>query len=387
MSITSLAARNALRNKFRTLMTVLGVGTAVLAFVTLRTVLHAWNVGVESAAKDRLATRAKVSFVIPLPKRYAEDIAAVPGLKATSYGNFFGGQLAKSKNEFFQTIAAADNIFDVYPEMSVSAETLARWRADKPGAIVGDVLAKRLHLQIGDKVILAGTMYPGNWEFRVDGFYTAPEHAAVDRSTFYFHWDYLNEGAPPRQKNFIGMLLSRVDNPDQSAAVSAAIDKLFATADVQTVTTSERAMNNSLLKGSGTILEALTFISFMILVIMTLILSNTIAMAVRERTAEYGVLRAIGFSPRYVRMLIVSETVTLSACGAAVGCALAYPIVGVAGKWIEENMGQFFPSFSVGLGTMSAALAITLVLGGVASLMPALRAGRMQVTDALREVA
>ena len=74
MTLWSVAARNTLRNKFRTLMTVLGGAVAVLVFVLLRTVLYAWNVGVDYAAKDRLATRHKISIVIPLPKHYIEDV-------------------------------------------------------------------------------------------------------------------------------------------------------------------------------------------------------------------------------------------------------------------------------------------------------------------------
>lgn len=387
MTLVSIAARNALRNKFRTIMTVLGIAIAVLAFVTLRTILHAWNVGLESAAKDRLATRAKVSFVIPLPKRYIDDVAAVPGVKIASYANYFGGQWPKDANQSLATMAAADNIFDIYPEMSVAPAALAQWKADKKGAIIGDVLAKRLGIHVGDNVVLTGTIYPGDWEFTVDGLYTAPEQSAVDHSTFYFHWDYLNDGAPPHQKGFIGLILTRVDDPSKSAAVSRAIDGIFDDRDVQTATMSERAMTNSFLGGITAVLDALDFISIVTLLIMMLILGNTVAMGVRERTAEYGVLRALGFDPWHVRTLIVAETLTVSLGAAVLGCAMAYPLLGAVGRWFEENMGQFFPTFRVTSVTLAVALALSVIVGGLASLIPALRAGRIQVTDALREIA
>jgi putative ABC transport system permease protein len=388
VTLLEVAARNALRNKFRTFMTVLGGAVAVLAFVMLRTVLHAWNVGVEYAAKDRLATRHKVSFVIPLPKKYIDEVAAVPGVKIATYMNWFGAKWPKDPNEFFATLAVADNVFEVYPEMQVAPAAMAQWKSDKKGAIVGDMLARKLGLHVGDKVVLTGTIYPGDWEYTVDGLYTAPEQSAVDRSSFYFHWDYMNDGALPRQKNYIGWILTRIDDASKGPAVSAAIDRLFDDRDVQTATMSERAMNNSFLGGISAILDALDIVSIIILLIMMLILGNTIAMGVRERTTEYGVLRALGFEPGHIRLFIVGEAVTVATIAALVGCVLAFPIVQMGmGKWLEENMGQFFPYFRVTLPTLAVALGLTVILGALASLIPAVRAGRMQVTEALRRIA
>jgi putative ABC transport system permease protein len=389
VTLWSVAARNTLRNKFRTLMTVAGGAVAVVAFLMLRTVLSAWNVGVEYAAKDRLATRHKVSFVIPLPKKYIDDVRQnVPGVKQASYMNWFGAKWPKDPNEFFATLAAADDVFEIYPEMKIPADQLEAWHHDKKGAVVGDMLAKKLGMHVGDKVTLTGTIYPGDWEFVVDAIYTAPLQSAVDRSTFYFHWDYMNDGALPRQKNYIGWIITRVDDPSRSAEVTSAIDRLFDDRDTQTATMSERAMNNSFLGGISAILDALNIVSIIILAIMMLILGNTIAMGVRERTMEYGVLRALGFMPGHIRTFIIGEALTVSLASAAVGVALAFPIVQMGmGQWLEENMGGFFPVFRLDATAIVAAVVLTLALGALASLIPAIRAGKMQVTEALRRIA
>ena len=389
MTLWSVAAKNTLRNKFRTTMTVLGGAVAVIAFIMLRTVLDAWNVGVEYAAKDRLGTRNKISFVIPLPKHYIDDVRNdIKGIKSASYCDWFGAKWPKDPNEFFANLACSDNIFESYPEMKVDPAVLERWKADKKGAIVGDVLAKKLGMHVGDKVVLTGSIYPGDWEFTVDGIYTAPAQSPVDRSTFFFHWDYKNEGAPAQMKNLIGWIVTRVDDPSQSAAVSASIDKLIDDRDMQTATMSERAMNNSFLGGISSILDALNIVSVIILVIMMLILGNTIAMAVRERTTEYGVLRALGFEPGHIRAFIVGEAITTSLLAGLVGVGLAYPFVQMGmGKWLEENMGQFFPYFRVNPMTALLALVLTVLLGAVATLLPAVRAGKMEVTEAHRRIA
>jgi len=387
MTLWSVAARNTLRNRFRTTMTVLGGAVAVIAFVMLRTVLSAWSAGAEYAAKDRLATRNKVSFVIALPKKYIDGVRGVQGVKSATWMNWFGGKLAAYPDEFFANMAVADNAFDVYDEAKVEPAQFAAWKTDKTGAIVGDSLASKFHWKVGDKVVLQGTIFPGDWSFTVDGIYTVPKESGLPRSNFWFHWDYLNDGLPPRQRDKIGWIVARIDDPAKSAAISARIDSLFDDSDVQTETMSEQALNNSFLGGVSAILDALNIVSVIILLIMMLILGNTIAMGVRERTTEYGVLRALGFQPAHIRTFIVGEALTLSFVAAALGLLLSVPLVSGLGGFLEENMGQFFPRFRMSALTAIAAVSFTLGLGALASLIPAFRAGRMPVTDALRRIA
>jgi len=136
------------------------------------------------------------------------------------------------------------------------------------------------------------------------------------------------------------------------------------------------------------ILSALDIVSIIIMVIMMMILGNTIAMAVRERTTEYGVLRAIGFEPGHIRWFIVGEAVVMGLCAGAAGILLSYPVVELGmGRFLEENMGSWFPYFRV--DKMTALLGVLLAVGlsVVAALLPAHRAAKLSVVDALRRVA
>ncbi|WP_437668839.1 ABC transporter permease [Sorangium sp. So ce131] len=388
MSLLSVAARNVLRNKFRTFLTVVGAAVAVLAFVLLRTVLTAWNVAADYAAKDRIGTRHKVSFILPLPKRYIDTMREVPGVTEASYMNWFGGKDPKDANNFFASMAVdSRTFFKVYDEMVVSPEDMERWLGDRKGAIVGDVLANKLGVKIGDTVMLEGTIHPGPWQFTVSGVYRATRKS-VDRSQFIFHWDYLNESIPERQRDQVGWIVARINDPSQSAAISAAVDKIFDEKDIQTATMSERAMNLSFMAMMSAVLTALNVVSVIILAIMMMILGNTIAMGVRERTREYGVLRALGFEPKHVRLFIIGEAATIGLLAGVVGLALSYPIVELGmGRFLEENMGSMFPYFRIDPATAVAALGLAMVLSLVASLIPAYRASKLSVTDALRRVA
>jgi len=233
---------------------------------------------------------------------------------------------------------------------------------------------------------LQGTIFPGDWEFNVDGIYVATQKS-VDRSQLVFHWAYLNESMPERRKDLVGWIISRIDNPNESANLSAAVDKVFDEKDVQTTTMSERSMNNSFMAAFSAILTALNIVSVIILLIMMLILGNTIAMGVRERTREYGVLRALGFSPQHVATFVIGEALAIGVLAGALGCALSYPIVQLGmGRWLEENMGSFFPYFRVSAETAVVASLLSVVLGVVSAIIPAMQASRLTIIDSLRRV-
>lgn len=391
MTIGLLAAKNVLRNRFRTALTVVGVAMAILAFVSLRTVISSWEQAATYAAKDRLGTRNKVSFVVPLPIKYVQQIREMDGVTGVSYMNWFGGKDPKHEHEFFATMAVDHRtVLSVYDEIDVPEEQKAAWMADsnKQGVLVGDVLAKKMGWKVGDPVTLTGTIYPkpGDWPFTITGIYTTTKKS-IDRTQFWFHWDYLNDSMPAERQGKVGWLVVRVKDATAGNEVAAAIDAKFKGAGDETFTQSERALNLSFMAMFSAILSAVHIVSIVILMIMMLILGNTIAMGVRERTNEYGTLRAIGFLPRHVAMFIMGEALTIGVLGGGLGILLAIPLINMGmGKWLEENMGGLFPTFQVAGTTFAAAMVLAILLGAVASAVPAWRASKLSVTDALRRV-
>jgi putative ABC transport system permease protein len=322
-----------------------------------------------------------------LPKRYVDQIGQVPGVRKVTFANWFGGRDPAHEQEFFATLAIdGKTFFDVYDEITVPKDHLARWNDDRRGAIVGDVLAKKLDWKVGQKITLRSGIYPGDWDFNIDGIYQTTGKT-VDRSQVLFHWEYVNEAMPERRKDQVGWITSRVTDPDRSADTGKLIDKAFDEREIQTLSQDEHSFATSFLGMMSAILKALDVISLAILVIMLLILGNTIAMGVRERTREYGVLRAIGFSPARVMGFILGESVAIGCIGGGLGVLIAYPVVERGmGRWLEENMGRFFPYFRLDPKTIGAAMALALLLGALAAAIPAYRASKTSVVDALRRV-
>lgn len=388
MTLTTIAIRNIGRNKFRTVFTILGVVVTMLVFMMIRTVIWSWTAAIEQASTDRVATRHKVSLVMQLPKRYAEEIRQIPGVKQVAYANWFGAKYPKAETEFFPTFAVEPKDYlDVYNEMLIDAAQREAWSQNRRGAIIGDALAKKFGWKVGDRVTLRGTIYPGDWEFEISGIYTA-KRASVDRSSLLFHWEYLNESPMVKIKDQVGWIVARIDDPARSAEISKAIDKKFDDRDLQTLTMSEGQLNASFLGAFSAVLKALDIVSVVIMVIMTLILGNTIAMGVRERTHEYGVLRAIGFVPRHILLGVFAESITIGVLGGAIGLLLSYPLVERGlGRVLEENMGAIFPFFRIAPTLAALAFGLAVLLSVVAAIVPARQAAGLNVVDSLRRVA
>ena len=303
MTLAGLAVRNVLRNTFRATLTVLGVAVATVAFIFLRTLLSAWTDAAEFAVKDRLITRHKITFVMTLPRRYIDDVRNIPHVRVATFANWFGAKDPKHDREFFANMAVDEaSYFKVYDDIVVPPDQMETWLHDPQGAIVGNVLAAKMGWKVGDKVSLESGIYPvrPQWDFKIDGIYDT-QSRSLDRSSFYFHWKFMNDSQPPERRDQIGWIISRVDNSNNTANIAAAVDKVFDERDTQTLSQDERAFTASFLAGLSAVLTAVNIISIVILVIMMLVLGNTIAMGVRERTSEYGVLKALGFSGRRSR--------------------------------------------------------------------------------------
>lgn len=387
MTFLGLAARNLRRNPVRTGLTIFGVATAVIAFVLLRTVISAWNAGVDNAAQDRIGTRHKVSFIIPLPRRYVDVVRQTPGVTASTWMNWFGGKNPRNENDFFGTLAIdPESFFDVYDEVRLPADQRRAFAENRRGAIVGQSLARRLDLSVGDRFTLAGTIYPGNFVFEIVGIYTATRRS-FDESQFLFHWAYLNEIAPESERDKVGWIVSRVRDPRGSPALSQRIDRVFETQDQPTLTMSERAMNLSFMGMLSALLTAIDIVSLIILLILTMLLGNTIAMGVRERTQEYGVLRALGFLPKHVAFFILGEAATLGLAAGVVGVSLAVVLInhGVS-RFLEEQMAAFFPYFRIEPIVCVQGVVLAVVLGLASAAIPAFGASRLTVVSALRRV-
>jgi putative ABC transport system permease protein len=381
MTLTGLALRNTfLRNKTRSVLTIAGVVLSAVAFLFLRTILTAWYSSAEASSADRVVTRNAISLINPLPLNYAQRIAQVPGVTKVTWSNWFGGIYKDRKNFFAQFAIDAPTALEVFSIRFLAGDK-QDFLSDRNSCIVGKDLVKKYGFKVGDTIPLFSEIYPGDWKFRVAGIIEGTDDASIG-NTMYFHWARLNDSLPERIKNTVGVFTSTISNANDSPRVSRDIDALFANSDAETHTETEKAFRLQFVTGSGAILSALETMSGVILVIMALILGNTLAMGLRERTSELGAMRAIGFLPKHVRTLALSEGALLGAVGGLLGVFLARPILTGFGR----AMAQFGFLSNVGFnaGTAIATVLVAGIIGAAASAFPAVQAARLPIVDALR---
>jgi putative ABC transport system permease protein len=384
MLLPRLIARNAFRHKLRTALTVVGIVVAITAFGLLRTIVDAWYAGANASSSARLVTRSAVSLVFSLPLTYAQKIRQVPGVRSVSWANWFGGVYVSERNFFPQFAIDAPTYLDMYPEFILSPAERKAFMTDRKGAVVGRKLAEQYGWSVGDVIPLRGTIYPGSWSFTLRGIYDAEQ--GVDQSTFFFHWDYLNEAIKriyPRRADQTGVFIVQLREPGEAAEVSAAIDATFKNSLAETRTETEKAFQLSFVAMTEAILLAIQAVSFVVIVIIMAVMANTMAMTARERGSEYATLKALGFSGGFVARLIMAESIGIALFGGAVAIALTLPLA----RAFAERMGTLFPIFFVSEETMLLQACAALCVGVVAALFPAWRTASVRIVDGLRAVA
>src|SRR5438132_6864224 len=384
MYVVLLVLKNALRHKLRTILTVVGIVVAITAFGLLRTIVDAWYAGANASSSARLITRNAVSLVFSMPLTYAQRIRQVPGVASVAWANWFGGVYISERNFFPQFAISAPSYLEMYPEYMLSPEEKKAFLTDRTGAIAGRKLAELYGWKIGDQIPLRGTIFPGTWTFTLRGIYDGADKG-TDQSTFFFHWDYLNETMKkqfPRRAEQTGVFVVQLKDPQQAAEVSEAIDATFKNSLAETLTETEKAFQLGFVAMTEAILLAIQAVSFVVIVLIMAVMANTMAMTARERYGEYATMKALGFGNGYIAILIFAESIGIAFVGGLSGIALTFPIA----RAFADQMGTLFPIFFVSDQTVAMQLGAALAVGAVAACVPAWTAARLRIVDGLRAI-
>src|SRR3954469_4620093 len=326
MHALKLITRNALRHKLRTALTVLGLTIAVLAYGLLNTVVDAWYAGAAAASNARLVTRNAISLSFSLPLSYENRIRGVEGVTLVARSSWFGGVYREPKN-FFAQFAVSDNYLDLYPELIVPAQQRSDYVRDRKGCLVGRQLATQFGFKVGDVIPIKGTIYPGTWEFVVRGIMDGRDESTITRQLI-FHWDYLNESVRKqagRRADQVGVYVLGIAVPEEAAASSRNVDDVFRNSLAETLTETEQAFQLGFVAMSNQIIAAIRVVSYVVIVIIMAVMANAMAMSARERTVEYATLKALGFGPGFLALLMFGESLTLCIAGGGLGTLLAPP--------------------------------------------------------------
>ena len=371
----------------RTILTLLSLSVAIFLLCTLRTMVNGIDAGVEAAASNRLVVQSAVSLFVDLPVSYQPKIEAVSGVEDTTKFQWFGGYYRERSNFFAQFAVDHDVFLDLYPEVQLLTGSADAFKKNRRGCLIGQDIQRKFDLKVGDALPITGTIFSKDtaWEFQVEGVYKATS-ANIDDNTMFFHFDYLDEtlrsGAAVGPSG-CGTFMVKMAPGVVPERLMADIDKLFENGPQRVQTTTAAEFQRQFVTMIGSVPQFIAAIGGGVLFAIVLAVLNTMLMAGRERTQDLGVLKALGFTDAATSVLLMSESLFLCVLGGLGGVGFALLVEPVLAKVIR----MVVPHFVITGETISYALLLSVGIGLLAGVVPAWRANRLRVVEALREEA
>ena len=382
MKYLYLVWSNLRRKKMRTILTLLSIMVAFMLFGYLGAIRQGFSQGIDAAGVDRLIVRHKISIIQLLPEAYESRIEQIDGVIDAAHQTWFGGIYQKPSNFFAQMPVKPQEYLDMFPEFLLSDEERQAWFKTRSGAVAGRGIADRFDWKVGDRIPINATIWTRKggertWEFDLVGIYDGAEKG-TDTSQFLFRYDFFDESRQFAQGQ-VGWYTVRISDPDRAAETAALIDAEFANSPYETKAEPEGAFLQGFANQIGDIGFIMMSIVAAVFFTILLVAGNTMAYAVRERTNELAVLKAIGFTDRAVLGLVLGESLVLTGLGGAIGLSLAWLLVSTG-----DPTGGSLPMFYIPVKDLVTGVVLIGVMALVAGILPALQAQRLRIADALR---
>jgi putative ABC transport system permease protein len=266
----------------------------------------------------------------------------------------------------------------VYPEYRVPPEQMKAFAAERTAALLGKKTADRHNLKIGDRVTIIGDIFPVNLELTIRGIF---DHKN-DRESLVFRYDYLNESLPDGRADYVSTFIIKMRNPEDAPSIMREVDGMFRNATLQTKTETEKEFERSFLAFLGNVKLFLLSICAAVTFTILLVAGNTMAMSVRERVREVGILKTLGFTPGAILGILIGESVAISLIGGLIGVGLAHLVC--AGMRQMPSMFANMNNMEVPPQVAAICLGVAAVIGLISCLVPAWTAARRPIVESLR---
>ncbi len=374
-----LVLKNCWRNRRRTFLTIASISISMCLLGVMIAMYHALYLSDAPPEQAlRLVTRNRVSLTQQMPESYKNRIKQIPGVREVMISQWFNGTYKDPKNFFARFAADSEKVFTIYQELKIPNDQRIAFERDRTGCVIGRDLANKYKLNIGDRMALVGDIFPGNYEFTIRGIFDSPRASEI----MYFNREYLEQSLPERRRGQAGVFTMLIDDPSSAGRIAAAIDNEYRNAPAQTKTESEQQYLLGFVSMLGNVKVFLIAICAAVMFTILLVSANTMAMSVRERVREVGVLKTLGFTDGNVLGMILGEAIAISLLGGTIGFLLSTVLVGGVG---HSPAGGLLPPLQPFEPSVAAACILTaVVIGFVSSLVPALGAARTPIVDALR---
>jgi putative ABC transport system permease protein len=378
MKYLRLIFRNVLRNRRRTILTVLSISLSLFLISTLKTLLDELeNPPATPESAKRLITRHKVSLGVMMPLAYKDKIRSVPGVVEVMPYQWFGGIYKDPANFFGQFAVDADKLFVLYPEYKIDDPAhIQDFVKERTAALAGVKLAKKYGWKLGERITLKGTFTTFDVESTIRGFVDG----AGSESTYFFHYDYFNELG--NNAGQVGTIAMKAKSVEDIPAIAETIDNMFANSTAPTKTESEKAFFLSFVSMYGNVRLLVASISTVVIFTIILVAANTMAMSIRERTGEIAILKTLGFTPGQVLGMTIAESLIIALAGGLLGTLGARVAYGSVD--FNDLTQGFVTEFVVRPETILMAIGLSIIVAFTSTLLPAWAASRLSIAEAIR---
>lgn len=379
-----LMLKNTLRNRRRSVLTIFSIGASLcllgLMFALYRGLFLA---PARPGQELRLVTHHKVSMTQPMPYSYAAKIRQVPGVAGVMTWQWFGGTYkdARDRNNFFARFCAEPaEFFKVHTDIEMPEEQRRAFLQLRTGAIVSNDLAERMHWKLGERIFVIGDIFPVSLELKLVGIF----HDANTSETLYFNREYLREllGPNSSRADTVGAFQIQAESADAVPHVAKAIDTMFENSTAPTKSESEQAFTLQFISFLGNVKMYLMVICGAVTFTILLVSANTMAMSVRERTREVGILKTLGYSPGSILFMVLGEAGMISMIGGAIGVGMAAGLTGLLRS--APSFIQQMKTLTITPDVAALCVGLAIAIGVLSSLIPAWNAARMPILESLR---
>jgi putative ABC transport system permease protein len=335
----------------------------------------------------RISVHHKAGLTYWLPFAFVHKVRGIPGVAGVNHYSWFGGVYDEPKNMFPNFAVDPQTVEQVWPDYLIDPEAVGRFKRIRNAVLVGEQNMRKFGWRIGQDVTLRGTIFPVDLTFQVVG--VIPERTG-NGAVFWFNREYLQEAMEPRGGlRAVGMIWVRADRPENVERIMRAVDALFRNSEAETAAETEKSFFASFFSSFQGILRVILAVGFLVVGAVVLIAANTSAMGVRERVPEIAILKSLGFRRRPILATLLAESTLQALLGGVLGAGGAYAILnGLAAAGKTGNTAFLGPlaQFRVSPGVAAEGVAIALLVGLVAGIVPAWNGARLPVVEALRRL-
>jgi len=383
MTKTGFVIANLFHKKTRTWLTLLSVVMAFVLFGLLQSLNLVFSAGADFVGATRLVTQSRVSFTQSLPMRMVPEMDAIPGVRSVMYQQWFGA-VYQDNPQIFAFAVDPERLHETYPEWVMPEEHWNAFRDTRTGMIAGKLLAEQYGWKVGDRLPIASNIFPQknnskDWEFELVGIFDGEDEQwrRQTAGSIYINHAYFSEAAL-FGGGMAGIFVLRLEEPEMAESIATLVDERYLNSSDETKTQTEKDFQVGFIKQLGDIGMIVRWILFAVFFTLLLVVGNTMAQSVRERIPQFAVLKTLGFSDNSVLGFVLAETLALCLIGGVIGLGLATAL----GALVAQAAGPMLPIAVDGRVWMWGVVAI-FVLAGVVGLLPALRARRLKIIDAL----